>query len=71
VPALLLSAGDTDTYAWVERLTRDDEPAVRVATARAMGQSGDDRLTSLLQKMAEQDVDPTVRELALFYWKQR
>lgn len=69
VPALVLGSSDLDTYLWMERLTRDPEPAVRAATARAMAQAGDDRLTSLLKKLVEEDRDPTVQQVARFYWK--
>ncbi len=69
VPALVLGSSDLDTYLWMERLTRDPDPAVRAATARAMAQIGDDRLTSLLKKLSEEDRDPTVQQVARYYWK--
>ncbi len=69
VPALVLGSSDLDSYLWMERLTRDPDPAVRAATARAMAQAGDDRLTSLLKKLKDEDRDPTVRQVAQYYWK--
>lgn len=70
LPALVLATPEVDSFLWLERLSRDSDPAVRAASARAMGRQGDERLNSLLQQLSEQDKDPTVRQLARFYWKQ-
>jgi len=69
LPELVLGTPEVDSLQWMERLTRDPSPAVRAATARALGSSSDRRLSSLLTKLSEQDKDQTVQQIARFYTK--
>ena len=69
LPELVLGTPEVDSLQWMERLTRDPSPAVRAATARALGSSSDSRLGSLLIKISEQDKDQTVQQIARFYTK--
>lgn len=70
VPALVLQTPELDTVMWMEKLTRDPAPAVRAATARALGTAPAQRLEALLRQLAERDVDPTVQEIARYFWGQ-
>ena len=59
-----------DPVPWLERLSRDVEPAVRAGAARvAMAVSGDRRLSSpsWVNRVAEADPDPTVRRVAHYF----
>ena len=69
LPELVLGTPEVDSFQWMQRLTRDPSPAVRAATARAIGSSSDQRLSSLLKEIAEQDKDQTVQQIARFYTK--
>ena len=69
LPELVLGTPEVDSFLWMERLTRDPSPAVRAATARAIGSSSEQRLSSLLKEMVEQDKDQTVQQIARFYTK--
>jgi hypothetical protein len=64
----LQHAGDTvrDPGPWLERLSRDPDPAVRLGAARVAFER---RLTfaGWLDRMAESDPDPTVRHWAGYY----
>ena len=67
LPALVFASQDIDTVQWMERLCKDPSPAVRAASARAMGKQGDQRLQSLLQQLSEKDQDESVQQIARFY----
>lgn len=67
VPGLVLISPDIDLYLWMERLCSDPSPAVRAATARAMAQTKDERLDTLMKKLMDDDRDPTVQQISRFY----
>jgi HEAT repeat protein len=67
VPALVLQTPELDAVIWMEKLTRDPAPAVRAATARALGEEGDAKLHTLIRHLAERDSDPTVQEIARYF----
>ncbi len=67
LPGLVVSTSEVDTFQWMERLSKDPAPSVRAATARVLGVSSDQRMTSLLKKLSEQDEDQTVQQIARFY----
>ena len=55
-----------DPSPWLERLSRDPEPAVRAGTARVAHERRL-RFTSWLDRLADHDPDPTVRQVAGWY----
>ncbi|MCZ2344489.1 MAG: hypothetical protein LC104_22250 [Bacteroidales bacterium] len=57
-----------DPGPWLERLSRDPEPAVRAATAR-VALERQLSYTAWLDRLAESDPDATVRRLAAWYRK--
>ena len=59
-------AAVTDPGPWLERLSRDPEPAVRAGTARVAHERRL-RFTGWLDRLADRDPDPTVRQLAGWY----
>lgn len=69
LPALVFNTSDVDAVQWMERLCKDPMPAVRAASARAMGEHQDQRLQSLMQQLSEKDQDASVQQIARFYWK--
>jgi hypothetical protein len=59
-----------DPEPWLERLSRDIEPAVRAGAARvAVEIRGDQRLSSpaWVDRVADTDPDPTVRRVAAYF----
>ncbi len=60
------AAGVTDPGPWLERLSRDADPAVRLGTARVAAES---RLqfAGWVETLAAADADPTVRRWASYY----
>jgi HEAT repeat protein len=64
VPAQLEYFPDLDARVWLERLSRDESPAVRAAVVRVAGEAG---LQEWVRQAAGQDPCPTVRQIAGFY----
>jgi len=58
---------DLEPGVWLRRLSQDPAPAVRAAAARAAADLESLDFSERLQKMAEQDPSPTVRQLARHY----
>ena len=52
---------------WIEKLARDPSPAVRLAVARAASESNVPELRATVERIAESDPDPNVRDLARQY----
>lgn len=67
LPGLVIATPEVDSYQWMERLTKDPSPAVRAATARAIGTSSDRRMGSLMKLMLDQEQDQTVQQIARYY----
>lgn len=67
LPGLVLGTPEVDSYQWMEKLSKDPAPAVRAAAARAIGVSTDQRLSTLLKVISEQDQDQTVVQIARYY----
>lgn len=67
LPGLVVGTLEVDTFQWMERLSRDPSPAVRAAAARAIANSSDQRMNTLLRVLSEQDQDPTVQQIARYY----
>lgn len=67
----LRSAGDVvrDPGPWLERLSRDPDPAVRLGAARA-GCECRLQFAGWMDRLADQDADPTVRQWAGYYRRQ-
>ncbi|HQR05414.1 MAG TPA: HEAT repeat domain-containing protein [Gemmatales bacterium] len=70
LPGLVLKTPEVDSIQWMERLSKDPAPAVRAATARAIGFSADQRMSTLLRALSEQDQDQTVQQIAGYYLHQ-
>lgn len=70
VPKLLYEADDLDSVAWLERLSRDPEPVVRAAVIRVAAEHLEVRFAARLAELAQQDHNPTVRELAHYYQRE-
>ncbi|MFT3878977.1 MAG: HEAT repeat domain-containing protein [Gemmatales bacterium] len=64
---LVMNTSEVDCLQWMERLIRDPSPAVRASAARAMGSSADQRMTTLLRTLTEQEQDQTVHQIARYY----
>jgi hypothetical protein len=71
VAALVCECPELDSFLWLERLSRDPAPAVRVAAARAISRQQDLRGLTLMRHLASEDADPTVQEIARFFLLQR
>jgi hypothetical protein len=69
LPGMVLGTAEVDTFQWMERLSKDPAPAVRAATARAIGSCADQRMSTLLKVLSEQDQDQTVQQIARFYFQ--
>ncbi len=67
----LEDAEELDSGVWLDRLSRDPEPAVRAAAVRAAGENNNARLTDRLNQMAHDDPSPTVADVARYYLTQR
>jgi hypothetical protein len=67
----LHGAGDVirDPGPWLERLSRDSDPAVRLGAAR-VGCECRLTFTGWMDRLADRDTDPTVRHWASYYRKQ-
>ena len=59
----------SDLGPWLERLSRDPEPAVRLGAARVAVEQ-QIPTHSWLERLAEEDPDPTVRQVATWYRSQ-
>ncbi|MBL8823043.1 MAG: HEAT repeat domain-containing protein [Planctomycetia bacterium] len=70
VPDYVLKTKGIDSMLWLERLSKDPEPAVRAAVARALSQLEDQQTARLLLQLT-QDKDPTVQEISQYYLKKR
>lgn len=71
VAALVCECPELDSFLWLERLSRDPVPAVRVAAVRAISRQQDQRGLTLIRHLASEDTDPTVQEIARFFLLQR
>jgi HEAT repeat protein len=58
---------ELDSVLWLDRLSRDEDPAVRAAALRAASQFGEERFRSRVTEMATKDPSPTVRQIASYY----
>lgn len=70
VPDFVLKTKGIDSYLWLERLSKDPEPAVRAAVARVLSEQEDQQMTKLLKSLTL-DQDPTVQEISLYYFRKR
>ncbi len=61
---------ELDTTVWLERLTKDDDPAVRAGAARLAAERNAD-LGDRLAQMSRRDPDATVRRIANYYQKKQ
>ena len=61
-----------DPEPWLERLSRDPEPAVRAGAARVMAELTAGRRTcpAWVARVADADPDPTVRRVAAYFRRQ-
>lgn len=64
VASLAFVVPDIDAVRWVLALSEDDSPAVRVAVAKEGAKHDYPELWDRIEKMAESDPDPDVRELS-------
>lgn len=62
-----LSRTDLDAALWLRRLSHDPVPAVRAAAVRAAAEHAQVDFSDRLEKMAQNDPSPTVRQLAQYY----
>ncbi len=67
VPSQVIEIPDLDASIWLEKLSHDPAPVVRAAVARSAGDTQETKWHSLLQKLASDDPNPTVQQLAEFY----
>jgi hypothetical protein len=66
----LARATDLEPGAWLRRLSQDPSPAVRAAAVRAAAAQTQVDFSDRLRQMAQDDPNPTVRQLADHYWQQ-
>jgi hypothetical protein len=67
VPALVHEFPDLDAQLWLDKLSRDQSPAVRAAVLRAAGESKEWRLADRMREMSKSDPSPTIRQIARHY----
>jgi HEAT repeat protein len=67
VPARVLEISDLDSRVWLEKLSRDQSPAVRAAVLRMAGERRQLTLRPRVEEMARNDPSPTIQQLARFY----
>ncbi|GBD36977.1 hypothetical protein HRbin36_02107 [bacterium HR36] len=70
VPQLLYQETDLDPVPWLDRLSRDTSPLVRAAAVRTAAEHVEVRFAARLMELAEEDVSPTVRQLAAYYQRE-
>jgi hypothetical protein len=65
----LRSAIDLEPGIWLERLSKDESPAVRAAAVREAVLFPDVDFSARLREIAQTDPSPTVQQLAVYYLK--